>query len=317
MNPRRAGFGLRDLIAVVVIGAVLIVVGIPALAHPHKPNQRHRCAINLKGIATSAKIYANDNSEKWMIPPFRRQAINNEGIDYLAGSHINQDPTDPGEVGYDRQVESRSETADHPDAGSTAVSVTRAFWMLVRSGDVRPDQFICPSSRDVTEHKTRIPELYYDFAGYNNISYGYQVPFGPRDTQPREGVDHRMPFMADKGPYYLDKFEPTFSSGSRNPVDYDDPLGRWRRYNSPNHHGQGQNVSFADGHVSFEYTPAVGIHGDNIYTLMTDEWDEFGFNLIHGESPHFATAAEFPYPGQGAFGNGPNLFSSTDTLIYP
>jgi hypothetical protein len=50
---------------------------------------------------------------------------------------------------------------------------------------------------------------------------------------------------------------------------------------------------------------------------MTDEWDELGFNLIHGESPHFATVAEFPYPGQGAFGMGPDYFSSTDSLIYP
>ena len=59
----------------------------------------------------------------------------------------------------------------------------------------------------------------------------------------------------------------------------------------------------------------MGIHSDNIYTLMVDGWDETGFNRIHGESPHFATVAEFPYPGQDVFGLG--LFSSTDSLIYP
>lgn len=312
MNVQRRGFGLRDLIAVGVIAAVL-AVAIPTLAHPHRLNRRQMCASNLKAIGTSAKIYANDNNEVWMIPPFRRQAIGNEGIDYLAGNHISPHPTNPGEVGYDRENESTSESPSQ-EGGSIAVSVTRAFWLVIRSDNVQSDQFICPSSNDAAD-STQIPEAYYDFEGYRNISYGYLVPFGPRDTQPREGVDPRKPLAADKGPYYLNKFEPTFSAEGQNPVEYDDPLGRWRRYNSPNHHGQGQNVLLADGQVAFEYTPAAGVHGDNIYTLMTSGWDEMGFNLIHGESPHFATVAEFPYPGQDVF--GADLFSSTDSLIYP
>jgi prepilin-type processing-associated H-X9-DG protein len=36
--------------------------------------------------------------------------------------------------------------------------------------------------------------------------------------------------------------------------------------NSPNHEQEGQNVMFADGHVSYEKTPFVGIEQDNIYT---------------------------------------------------
>lgn len=315
MNTRRPGFALRDLIALGVMAFVLVAIATSTLGHPCGTNRRQICANNLKGIGTSAKIYANDNSEKWMVPPFRQQAIANEGIDYLAGNHVSQHPTDPGEVGYDRETQTVSETRD--DAGSEAVSVTRSFWILVRSGDVVPDQFICPSSGDDAEALDRVPGDYYDFASYHNISYGYQVPFGPRDTQPREGADNRQAFAADKGPFYLNKFEPKFLSGHRNRVDFGDPHGRWRRYNSPNHNGHGQNVLFADAHVAFAYTPAVGIHGDNIYTLMTSEWDPDGFNLIHGESPHFATVAAYPYPGQGAFGDGPNLFSSTDSLIYP
>ncbi len=314
MNVQRRGFGLWDLVAVGVIAAVLIVVAIPTLAHPQTLNKRQVCASNLRAIGLSARIYANDNHEVWMIPPFRRQAIDNEGIDYLAGSHISQHPTNPGEVGYDRENESTSESPFDLNGGSTEVSVTRAFWLLVRSGDIRVDQFICPSSRDVAD-STLIQESYYDFEGYHNISYGYQVPFGARETRPREGGDNRKALAADKGPYYLNNFEPTFSTGSRNPLSHDDPLGRWHRFNSPNHHGQGQNVLFVDGRVAFEYTAAVGVHGDNIYTLMTSDWNETGFNRIHGESPHFATVAEFPYPGQDAF--GPGLFSSTDSLIYP
>ncbi len=242
MNGKLRAFGLRDMVAVVAIMVALIAIGIPTLAHPHRLNKRQMCAVNLKGIGTSAKIYANDNNERWMIPPFSKAAIDNEGIDYLAGNHVNQHPTNPGEVGYDREVESQSDTRQNDGVGSKAVSVTRAFWMMVRSGDILVDQFICPSSRDVVADEQRVFELdwFYDFQGYDNISYGYQVPFGPRDTRPREGMDNRQPLAADKGPYYLNNFEPTFQAGSRNPVDFNDPLGRWHRYNSPNHQGRGQ-----------------------------------------------------------------------------
>jgi len=39
--------------------------------------------------------------------------------------------------------------------------------------------------------------------------------------------------------------------------------------NSTNHTKEGQNVLYADSHVSFEKSPYVGIDGDNIYTAMT------------------------------------------------
>jgi len=317
-SRRLSGFALRDLLAVFGVAAAFFIFGFPTLAHRPHLNQREVCAFNLKGIGTSCKIYANENQERWPTPAFRHQAIDNEGIDYLAGNHVNSLPVEPGEVGYQREFESTSETPQTLDGGSTAVSVTRGFWLLVRSGDLNEEFFICPSSGDyVGEVNLLFPEENYDFAGYHNISYGYQVPFGPRETRPREGADNRKPFAADKGPYYLNTFEPTFQSGSRQPVTFDDPQGRWRRYNSPNHHGQGQNVLFADGHVSFAETPAVGVHGDNIYTLMVDGWDETGFNRIHGDSPHLAAVAEFPYPGQDVFGTGAGRFSSTDSLIYP
>lgn len=318
-SKKLRGFALRDLIAVIGVAVAFVAIGVPTLAHRPHLNQREQCGLNLKGIGTSIKIYANENQEHWPSPAFRRQAIDNGGIDYLAEDHVNDPAIEPGEVGYLREMESTSETPIDPSGGSTAVSVTRALWLLVRYGDLNEESFICLSSGDfVRDGDLLFPEdLYYDFNSYHNISYGYQVPFGPRDTRPREGTDNRQAFAADKGPYYLNTFEPTFQSGSHQPVTFDDPQGRWRRYNSPNHNGQGQNVLFADGHVSFEEIPAVGVHGDNIYTLMADGWDETGFNRIHGDSPHFANVAEFPYPGQDAFGTGAGRFSSTDSLVYP
>ena len=48
--------------------------------------------------------------------------------------------------------------------------------MLIRSGDVTPKQFICPSSDDVPDDTQEI-ERYYDFQSIRTVSYGYQVPY--------------------------------------------------------------------------------------------------------------------------------------------
>jgi len=321
-------FTLIELLVVIAIIALLISILLPSLSRARELSKRLVCASNIKGVGTSAKIYANDNNERWMCPPYSQTAYNagKSGIDYLNDDNnygSGRDATDPGEVGYERDKETTSNVAGEAD-GSTACSTTRAYWMMVRSGDITVDQFTCPSAGD-EQDPTENLGLYYDFTGYLNISYGYQVPFGPRDTQPREGADNRMIFAADKGPYYLKDSDPTdaFSrTGKKGAITLEDAPRNWRFFNSPNHggkdNGEGQNCLYADGHAAFQRTPAVGIDGDNIYTLMVDDqWNAEGFNRIHGESPH-VSPVENPFPGAEALGQGDsNAYSSTDSLIYP
>lgn len=316
MNGSRS-LRAKDVVAVLVITFLLLCIVVPAIGHNPVLNRLEQCAMNLRGIAISSKIYANDNHEHWPIPPHSLFAVREGfGIDYLNHDRTTREPnTDPGEVGYERDSPTFSETPLNLENASTEVSATRAFWILVRSGDIFAEQFICPSTNDLPDPTFDIWD-YYDFTGYHNVSYGYQVPFGDRLTRPREGADNRMVFIADKGPFYTDEFEPNFRGPRNAPLDIDGPTGMWRRYNSPNHHGTGQNVARADGSVSFEYRPHVGVHGDNIYTLMADEWDGTNFNLIHGYAPHDSPFV-YPYPGQGALGLEDGVFSVTDSLIYP
>jgi prepilin-type N-terminal cleavage/methylation domain-containing protein len=317
VKKRFKGFTLIELLVVIAIIALLISILLPSLSRARELSKRLVCAANVKGIGTTGKIYANENQEKWMSPPFKRGAIDNEGIDYVNDTTTS---VDPGDVGESRQYNTTSETPN-TTTGSTAMSVTRAYWMLVRSGDITVKQFICPSAGD-TEDETENLDLYYDFTGYENISYGYQVPFGPRDTQPREGMDNRQIVAADKGPFYAVTGTPKWATSGKNggPIDLTDGPKNWRLFNSSNHggaaNGEGENALYADGHANFIRIPASGIDNDNIYTVMTNDWGStIGANRIHGDTPQ--EAPKPPYPGQDAFGTGPGKYSSTDSLIYP
>lgn len=325
MKRKLKGFTLIELLVVIAIIALLISILLPSLSRARELSKRLVCASNIKGVGTSGKIYANDNSEKWMIPAFKQGAIGGPGIDYTCDDGTTNswpNAIDPGEVGYLRDQATTSETAAYPQEGSLSCSTTRAFWMMVRSGDITVKQFLCPSSSD-EEDPTENVDLYYDFEGYVNISYGYQVPFGPRDTQPREGMDNRQILAADKGPWYVET-TPDWNTGMRGLVDTEDSPKAWRHFNSPNHggnnNGEGQNCLYADGHASFNRTPAVGIDRDNIYTVIANTWGSAeSYNLIHGEVPHSAPTISGgpPYPGEGAIADSARGFAGTDSLIYP
>ena len=309
---RRRAFTLVELLVVIAIIALLISILLPSLSRARELSKRLVCGSGLKGIGTSGKIYANDNSERWMIPGFNDSVIDTSNIEYTG-------PTVT--VGYQRSYQSIKNPPGQSNVGSTALSVTRVFWMLVRSGDVTVQQFVCPSSGDEPDATENV-DFYYDFESYSNISYGYLVPFGPRDTQPREGIDNRLILAGDKGPWYTPGVDPDWAShGEDPPIKLSDSPKEWRAFNSSNHggsgSGEGQNLLFADGHVSFHKRPIEGVDNDNVYTLMTSAWDADGFNRIHGETPYESPLP--PYPGMDALdaSGGAGTYSSTDSLLFP
>lgn len=323
METRRPirGLALVDLLALAAMIALAVALGVPSVMRAKELSRRGVCAMNLRTLGATARQYAEDNGGVWMLPAFSERLVGKSGIDYRcdrAGPGAPPNNYDTGEVGYNRWMESMFGAPLQPQ-GSTAVSTTRAFWMLIRSGDAGPAQFFCPSSSDLVDPTENV-NLYYDFTQYANVSYGYQVPFGPAETRPRLDADPRQVFAADKGPFYVrsgSSINPLWQDSNNEPLGIDSVPFAWRPYNSPNHggrfNGEGQNALRADGSVEFVGTPLAGIDGDNIYTAIYGDWGPLRENLIHGETPQQTNPA--PYPGQDAFGK--DAFASTDSLIYP
>ncbi len=295
-STHRRGLTLIELIVVIWVGALLAVLALFILAPStgSRPlSKRLICSANLKGIGTSMKIYANDNNEAWAAPPFDESSIGS--IDYIVNA---------GGGGGTVRSPDRSLPSQSGPGGARQLSVTRSFWMLVRSGDVTVSQFICPASGDEPDETDDL-EAYYDFTGRANISYGFQVPFGPKRTRAHEGMDNRMVLAADKGPYV----DATVAIPPPS-LAWDASPKSWKPYNSWNHAREGQNVLFADGHVSFERTPTVGVDHDNIYTVATDNW--LTASRVRGESPWKRSAHPFaPFEGTG------ERLASTDSLVFP
>ncbi len=118
---------------------------------------------------------------------------------------------------------------DLQNAGAPAVGVggvqqssTQAFWTAVRSGDIIAVQHVNPSSVNDAA-RSAIEALSYDSDSYDNIAYGYEVPFGPQPVGGVLDVDNRQVIVADKGPFYQTEayehiVENSFLSVSQNPL---------------------------------------------------------------------------------------------------
>lgn len=299
MRSTKKGFTLIELLVVVAIIALLISILLPSLSRARELAKRLVCAANIKGIGTAMKIYANDNEEQWATPLFNEGTLGAPvPITYTSTAVV---PKGGSEVPARNTVTTST---------STALSVTRAFWLLIRSGETTQKQYICPSSGDEADVTEEI-DKYYDFFSLTNLSYGYQVPFGVKETRASENSDPRMAVAADSSPYTTNA-TPT----APNVYDPNTSPRLWQPYNSGNHGGagagEGQNVLYQDSHATFERKPIVGIDNDNIYTHLFNSWPNVGRFI--GHSPSIGSPAN-PFPGEGAFGSGKH--ASTDSLIYP
>ena len=294
---QRKGFTLIELLVVVAIIALLISILLPSLARAREIAKRAVCASNMRGVGQGMKVYSNDNFDWYPTAPFLETTSATAGE--MAVTFI-------GKIGLHL-------TTQVQPAWNFTVNPSRSLFMLIIDGTCTSKQFICPSSGDNeddlrnksgnVERAAQVGIDRFDFRGYNFLSYGYQLPFGPK-ARPNENLDPRVALLADKGPYFeagslpaTDAWDPT-DAHVANPaaetlivIDGDAAAvlkadnEKWRPYNSRNHASEGENVLFQDSHVEFMKKPIVGVNYDNIYTQQGPQDANALLNSLLGMTP--------------------------------
>ncbi|MBE0537147.1 MAG: hypothetical protein IH624_15910 [Phycisphaerae bacterium] len=273
--------------AIVIAGCVLMAAVVTLAADDllQECERRIACASNLRALAMAQCIYANDNHDD-----FARQSGRQP-------SHWTR--TTPG---WDDPLKV------WPWQGSE-LTVGASLYLLVRQADANPASFVCPASGQrafdgANPNAADLREL-WDFGSidYKNtgprncVSYAYQMPYSRYAPQAGGMSSWQIAVMADRSPWYdsaIRKGAPS-DAAWKDRVGYivydDDARGDrdWQLQvgNSKAHWRNGQNIMFADGHVSFVLRADVGKRNDNIYTP-------------HGgaqpESPDYYRVGQMPDP---------------------
>jgi len=264
----RTGFTLVELLVVIGIIALLISILLPSLNRARETANRVKCASNLRQIGYAIQMYANEQR--------------NGGFP-RAMSTPNGNPT--WGMPYGGTPGTASATADpfgstqsDPDLfeNTSRNDVSAAIFLLLRTQDIVPEVFNCPSSnaeRWDYGGGSATAQNWVNFNGTDgvkrNLSYSYQNPYA-NNTAISSGfkfnssLTAEFALMADINPGNSGTND-AVSSVAITSNGRDMRLG-----NSNNHDEDGQNVLYADGHAEFQSNPWVGVQRDNIYTARTD-----------------------------------------------
>jgi len=302
----KKGFTLIELLVVIAIIALLMGILMPALNKARTFAYRLACSSNLRGLGTAMELYAAEHQDSYP---------RSGG----PGSFWSSDVTISN---WDNPVESTA----FATGGGAEATITSCWYLLIRTGGVTVDQFLCKSDQSVEEFKfiAEMPmmvqkmEQAWDFGSANRpgfvpanyVSYAYQIPFDV--TNPHAGLPGELPYIS----YLI-----TANTGSKYPVAADrspflDELAQGKPLadipNSMNHGtdwtddgkftGIGQNVLFKGGNVGWHETPQIGMGRDNIYT--------------YGKAAGYTTGGDpvgTPPAGQGDISAAPQ--GDTDGLL--
>jgi len=237
---RSRGFTILDLLATLGIGVVLTTLAVCVAAESGEAARRAQCAGHLNQIGRAMMAYSDTQRNGG----FPRGKYNVGAADKPA-MYTAVAAKDP--FGADGPVD----------------DVTAAMYLLMRTTNIAPEAFVCPSTdqKALTFAAGTTAKDFSNFPNKRCLSYSLCNPFAGNDAL---GAGFR----------WNNTLPPTFAlAGDKNPggdalihLTAASAAADLRNGNSRNHSQDGQNVLYGDGHVEFTKTPFCGTDQDNIYT---------------------------------------------------
>ncbi|HET6428705.1 MAG TPA: type II secretion system protein [Phycisphaerae bacterium] len=252
-RPAASGMTLVEQACVLACSGVLVAVILPALARSGWQARRAGCAANLSRAAGGMLLYASDN-----------------------GGAFPQVHVGPKVWRFDVIGLQAWRAFPH------GISNSRNLFHAVRLEYVTPASLICPDTEDRPAPLHVNGKACHDFAvGHGadyvgRFSYSYHLQFSRRsDGVPgyplTASADPAMALLADRTPFVA--YTSGLKCGDGCSADACGvPVGiAAQRANSRNHRQAGQNVARITGAIEWADAPAVGVAGDNIYTVWAGE----------------------------------------------
>lgn len=260
-----------DLITVAIAAASFATLVAAAGVAKHEMANRLKCANNLKQIGIGIQLYANENRGAFPRTTYKLDTPPTFGTPY-APENKEAVPTQDADPFADEKRAKPAAIASKPKPND----ITASVFLLLRTQDLIPKQFVCPSTKFAGFDHGGVGKSAMEWTNFpgregvaRHLSYSYQNPYAsPLAISAGFKLNNSIPaefvVMADMNPGVeaLLRATPTDPPAAKAGEDLTD---RQRALNSLNHRGDGQNVLFGDGHVTFTTTPFVGIHRDNIY----------------------------------------------------
>jgi prepilin-type N-terminal cleavage/methylation domain-containing protein/prepilin-type processing-associated H-X9-DG protein len=249
---RRKGFTLVELLVVIGIIALLISILLPSLNRARETANRVKCGSNMRQIGQAILLYANENKGNYPRTIYSTTATAINGS--YDGTNTN----------------TAVDWATTP--GSTRLGnndVIGAIFLLIRTQDITPEVFVCPSSNDEKDTYGTVAgisaQCKVSFSKAANLSYSMANPY-PDTTAVNNSyklnvtTGAEFAIAADKNPAGSTQYTGLGTALETSSSQI------MQTANSPNHQGQGENVLYGDGHAEFQQNPFCGTKRDCIYT---------------------------------------------------